>query len=307
MEIYDLIIIGGGPAGIAAGIYGARKALKTLLITKDFIGQTGATSLVDNYPGFPEISGIDLMGKFKEHLKKFPVEILEGQLVKFLAKTGEVFEIETAKGEKFQAKTVITCPGRRPRLLNIPGEQEFFGKGVSYCSTCDAIFFKNKVVAVVGGGNVGFEAAIDLLPFANKIYILELGSKIIADEISQKIVKDSGKVKVILRAKALEIKGKNALESLAYQNLNNNQAEGLEVQGVFIQIGSLPASDFLKDLVDFNQWGEIVVDPKTGATRTSGLFAAGDATDIRDKQIVIAAGEGVKALLSAYNYLQNLK
>lgn len=303
MGIYDLIIIGGGPAGVAAGIYGARKALRILLLTKDFVGQTGKTAWVENYPGFSEISGLDLMGKFKEHLKKFPVEIREGDQATSLAKKENVFEIETVQGKRFEGRTVIITSGRIPRLLGVPGEAEFSNKGVSYCSVCDAPLFKNKEVAVVGGGNAGFEAAIDLLPYATKIYILEFGSKLIADDVTQQKVRESGKAEIILSAKTLEIKGEKMVEKLVYQDLVSSKIKELKVQGVFVQIGSLPVTDFLKDLVDFNQWGEIVVDPKTGATKTAGLFAAGDVTDVKYKQIVISAGEGVKALLSVHSYL----
>jgi thioredoxin-disulfide reductase len=303
-ETYDLIIIGGGPAGIAAGIYGARKALKILLITKDFIGQTGKTAFVENYPGLDRISGLDLMGKFKNHLKQFPIEIKEGEYVKGVKKEGNVFEIETSKGEKFQSKAVIAVPGGKPRTLNVPGEEEFSSKGVSYCSICDAPLFRDKTVVVVGGGNAGFEAAVDLLPFAAKIYILEIGPKVIADEVTQKEVEKSGKVQVILNAKILEIKGTKTVEELIYQDLSSNQTQNLTVQGVFVQVGSVPATDFLKSLVDLNQWEEIVTDPKNCATRTPGLFAAGDATDVKYKQIGVAVGDGIKAILSAYEYLK---
>ncbi|OHA62360.1 MAG: hypothetical protein A2117_01600 [Candidatus Wildermuthbacteria bacterium GWA2_46_15] len=309
-DIYDLIIIGGGPAGIAAGIYGARKALKILLLTKDFIGQTGKTALVDNYPGFPEISGLELMGKFKEHLKKFEIEIKEGEYVKSLTKKENFFEAVLDSGEQFSAKAVIVAGGRKPRFLNIPGEAEFSGRGVSYCSICDAPLFRGKAVAVVGGGNAGFEAAIDLLPFAVKIYILEISDKLIADEVSQeKVKKDgAGRVEIIRQAKALEIKGKNFVEELVYQDLASGQAGELAVQGIFIQVGSLPTVGFLKDsgLVEFNQFGEIVVDPKTGATQAPGLFAAGDVTDVKYKQIGVAVGEGIKAALSAHEYLRKM-
>ncbi|MDP2926813.1 MAG: FAD-dependent oxidoreductase [bacterium] len=306
-DIYDLIIIGGGPAGVAAGIYGARKALKILLLTKDFVGQTGKTAWVENYPGFSEISGLDLMGKFKEHLKKFPVEIREGDQAISLIKKENVFEIETVQRKRFEGRTVIITSGRNPRLLGVPGEAEFSNKGVSYCSVCDAPLFRNKEVAIVGGGNAGFEAAIDLLPYATKIYILEFGSKIIADDITQQKIRESGKTEIILSAQTLEIKGEKMVDKLVYQDLVSSKIKELKIQGVFVQIGSLPVTDFLKDLVIFNPWGEIVVDPKTGATKTPGLFAAGDVTDVKYKQIVIAAGEGVKAVLSAHQYLVNSK
>ncbi|MDP3093216.1 MAG: FAD-dependent oxidoreductase [bacterium] len=303
--VYDLIIIGGGPAGITAGIYGARKVLKTLLLTKDFVGQIGRTDSIENYPGFLEIGGIDLSKKFREHLKKFSIEIKEGSEVKSLSKPDRVFKVETTKGEAFEAKTVVVASGRNPRPLKVPGEQRLEGRGVSFCGTCDAPFFKGKTVAVVGGGNAALETVLDLLPFATEIYVLEISSRLAADEINQQRVGESGKAEIILRAQVLEIKGENAVEKLVYRDLTNNQEKELTAQGVFIEIGSLPATDFLKDLVDFNKAGEIAIDPLTCATKTPGLFAAGDVTDIKYKQIVVAAGEGAKAALSAYNYLQN--
>ena len=307
MMIYDLIIIGGGPAGITAGIYGVRKALKVLLITKDFIGQTGKAALIENYPGFPEISGTDLMRKFSDHVKKFSVDIRENDQVKSLIKKEKLFEIETLKKESFQGRAVIIASGRNSRPLKVPGEAKFTGKGVSYCSICDAVFFKNKNVAVIGGGNAGFCAALDLLPYAAKIYILELGPKITGDETNQQRIKDSGKAEMIVRAKVLEIKGKEAVEALVYQDLETKEIKELKVGGVFIEVGSLPATEFLKDLAEFNQLGEIVINPRTCETKTPGLYAAGDVTDVKYKQIIVAAGEGTKAALSAYSFLQDLQ
>jgi len=304
--IYDLVIIGGGPAGITAGIYGARKALKTLLLTKDFVGQIGRTDSIENYPGFFQIGGMDLSKKFREHLEKFSIEIKEGSEVKSLSKPDSVFKVETTKGEVFEAKAVVVASGRNPRPLKIPGEQKFEGKGVSFCGTCDAPFFKDKTVAVIGGGNAALETVLDLLPFAEKIYVLEISPRLLADEINQQRARKSGKTEILLKAQILEIKGKNTVEKLVYRDLKSNKNKELAVAGIFIEIGSLPATDFLKDLVGFNKAGEIAIDPLTCATKTPGLFAAGDVTDVKYKQIVVAAGEGAKAALSAYNYIQNL-
>lgn len=301
---YDLIIIGGGPAGVTAAIYGARKALKTLLLTKDFFGQVGKASLVENYPGFPEITGLNLLKKFKEHLKKFSLPVKEGIDVDAIIKKENVFEIRTAKKEIFKGRAVVVCAGRYPRSLKVPGETEFMGKGVSVCATCDAPVFKGKTVAVVGGGNAGLQAVLELVGFAKKIYVLEIGPRLIADEVNQERARKNKKVEIILRAKTMEIKGKNMVESLVYQSLIDQKIKELKVDGIFIEAGYVATSDFLQGLVDFNPKGEVVVDPKTGQTRTLGLFAAGDATDTKYKQIIIAAGEGAKAALSAYEYLQ---
>jgi thioredoxin-disulfide reductase len=302
-NIYDLIIIGGGPAGITAGIYGARKKINTLLLTKDFVGQVGKTGKIENWPGSYLISGQELIENFRNHLRKFEIEIKEEE-VKKIGEKGDIFEVLTLKNNNFQAKTVIVASGRNPRPLKVPGEEKFMGKGVSFCSLCDAPFFKDKVVAVVGGGNSGFEAALDLEKYCPKVYILEFSPQVKVDEISQERAEKTGKISVITQAVVEEIKGRDFVESIVYEDKTSGQKKELEVQGVFVEIGSLPATAFLGNLVDFNQQGEIKIDLQTCATKTSGLFAAGDVTDIPYKQIIIAAGEGAKAALSAYQYLQ---
>lgn len=302
--MYDLIIIGGGPAGITAGIYASRKKLKTLLITKNFVGQVGKISEIDNWPGFEKISGMELMKKLLSHLKRFETEIKEGEDVKELKKQGEIFEIETKRGEKFSSRAVVITSGRIPRLLGVAGEKEFLGRGVSTCSICDAPFFKDKIVVVIGGGNAGFRTALDLISYAQKIYIFEASSKVRADEIFQEKAKESGKVEIMLNTKVLEIKGKDKVEGLFYQDLASQEKKELAAEGIFIEIGSIPVTAFLKNLVEFNERGEIIINPKTCETKLPGLFAAGDVTDVEYKQLIIAAGEGAKAALSAYNYLQ---
>jgi thioredoxin-disulfide reductase len=304
---YDLIIIGGGPAGITAGIYDARKKIKTLLITKDFIGQVAKTAEVENYPGFKKISGIDLTKKLEAHLREFEIEIREGEKVKKIRKKGKNFEVNTAEGKNFEAKSIIIATGGDPRPLEVPGEKEFIGKGVSYCSTCDAPFFKEKKVAVIGGGNTGFEATLDLEKYAKKILIFERSDKVTADEILQEKVKSLGKVEILLNKEVKEIKGERNIDSLLYQDKISQKSERIPIDGVFVQIGSVPATAFVKSLVDFNEKDEIKIDTKTCATSTPGIFAAGDVTDIKYKQIIIAAGEGAKAALSAYEYLQKME
>lgn len=303
-NIYDLIIIGGGPAGITAGIYAARKKIKTLMLTKDFVGQVGKTSSVENWPGADSISGIELIESFKSHIKQFDTEIKSNEEVKKIKKEGAVFEVSTLKKDNFQAKTVIITSGRNPRPLKVPGEDQFMGKGVSYCSTCDAPLFQDKIVAIVGGGNSGFEAALDLEKYSPKIYILEFAPHVKADEVIQERARTSGKISVITNAIVKEIKGNNFVESLVYEDKVSKQPKELKVNGIFVEIGSLPATAFVKDVVDFNERGELKIDHKTCATKTPGLFAAGDVTDVKYKQIIIACGEGAKAALSAYGYLQ---
>lgn len=302
--LYDLIIIGAGPAGITAGIYAARKKLNMVLVTKDFVGQTGKASHIENWPGIEQVSGIELMENFKKHLKKFKVEIKEGQEVKNIKKDKDFFDIETAKGERFQAAAVIIASGRNPRPLQVPGEKELFGKGVSYCSICEAPLFKDKVVAVVGGGNSAFMAVLDLIPYCPKVYVLEATSAISADQIYQERAEYSKKVEIILNAKISEIRGKNKVESVIYQDLNSEETKELPVEGVFVEIGGLPVTAFLNNLAEFNEQGEIKINPLTCETKTQGLFAAGDVTDVKYKQIIIAASEGAKAALAAYEYIK---
>ena len=304
MENYDLIIIGGGPAGVTAGIYAARQKLNTLLITKSFGGQVARKAVaIENYPGFEEISGMELIKKFEKHLRKQKVDIERDEVTK-LKKIGNHFFIQTKSKNRFQSKAVIVASGADPRPLEVPGEKEFIGKGLSYCVTCDGPLFEGKTVAVIGGGNAGFEAAIALSNWAKKIYILEFGEKIRADETNQEIVKKTGKVEVITNAEVREIQGAQFVNSLIYQDRKTKKEIKLPVDGIFVEIGSQPATSFVKGLVDFNERDEIKVEFETFQTKTLGLFAAGDCNVGTVKQIVTAAGEGAKAALATYNYLQ---
>ena len=302
--MYDLIIIGGGPAGITAGIYAARQKLNTLLVTKDFGGQISLKAVnIENWPGIKEISGLDLIKQFEEHLKKYEVAI-EMDEVRKVEKIDDKFLVHTVNKNTFKAKTVILASGADPRPLEIPGEKEFLGRGVSYCTVCDAAMFSKKIVAVIGGGNAGFEAAVALAQWAEKVYILEYGEKISADSENQERGKKIGKIEIITNARAKEIKGDKFVSSLVYLDRKTDRENSLTVEGVFIEIGRQPATSFVKGLVEFNEKDEIKVDPFSGQTSTPGLFAAGDADNVPYKQIVVAAGEGCKAALSVYGYLQ---
>ncbi|MBZ1345484.1 MAG: FAD-dependent oxidoreductase [Candidatus Nealsonbacteria bacterium] len=305
--IYDLIIIGGGPAGITAGIYGARQKLNTLLITKSFGGQVARKAVaIENYPGLEEISGLELIKKFEKHLRKQKIDIERDEVVK-LKKIGRKFLALTKSKNRFEARAVIIATGADPRPLKVPGEKKFIGRGVSYCAVCDQSLFGDKTIAVIGGGNAGFEAAISLTNYAKKIYILEYGEKVGADEINQERVKKTGKVEIIANAVLKQIKGNQFVNSIIYQDRKTKKEIKLPVDGIFVEIGSQPATSFVKGLVDFNEKDEIKINPRTNQTKIPGLFAAGDITEIKDKQIVIAAGEGAKAALSVYGYLQSRK
>lgn len=302
--IYDLIIIGGGAAGIAAGIYAARQKLNALLITKEFSGQIGKKAvMIENYPGFEEISGLELMQKFEKQLRKQKIDI-ERDEVKEVKKNGGVFFVLTGNRNKFESKAVIIASGADPRLLEVPGEKEFLGKGVGYCVTCDGPLFSDKKVAIIGGGNAGFEAAVFLDKIAEKIYILEFGDFIKADAENQAQAARSGKIEVLTNVSVKEIKGEKFVKSLTCQNRATGEFFNLAVDGVFVEIGSQPATSFVKELVDFSERDEIIVNPETLETKTPGLFAAGDVKVGKFKQIVIAAGEGTRAELAATEYLK---
>lgn len=304
-ELYDLIIVGGGPAGITAGIYAARQRLKTLLITKTFAGQIARKAVaIENYPGFESTSGLDLMQKFEAHLKKHEIDI-NMDSVKEIRKNGKEFIILTVTRKEFQARSVIIASGADPRSLEVPGEKEFIGKGVSYCVACDGPLYVGKEVVIIGGGNAGFEAALSLSNYVNKIYILENGPEVKADKENQEKAEKTGKVETITSATIEKIEGEKFVNKIIYKELKSKEIKVLNVEGVFVEIGSQPATAFVKDLVDFNEKDEIVADPYTGKTKTPGLFAAGDVDDVPYKQVVIAAGEGAKAAIAVSIYLQN--
>jgi len=303
VKIYDLIIIGGGPAGITAGIYAARQSLNTLLITKEFGGQVARKAVaIENYPGFGQISGLELIQKFEKHLKEFRIKIKNDSVVK-IKKVGQFFLVNTEGKNQFEAKAVIVTSGADPRPLEVPGEKEFIGRGVSYCSVCDGPLFKDKTVAVIGGGNAGFEAALFLSNIAKKIYILEFNPSVKADKVLQERVKKTGKVEIITSAILKKIKGSQFVDSIVYEEGNTGKEKTLLIDGVFVEIGLQPSASFVKDLVDFNERDEIVVDFETCQTKTPGLFAAGDVNAGHFKQIITACGEGAKAALAAYEYL----
>jgi len=304
-DIYDTIIIGAGAAGVTAGIYTSRKKLKTLLITKDFVGQVGKAGTIENYPGFDEINGLALLDSFRKQLEKFEVEIKEGEEVKEIQKN-ENFEVRTGPEKVYFSKTIIIASGKDPRPLEVPGEKEFIGKGVSYCVTCDGPLFKGKNVAVIGGGNSGFRAAFELAKICPKVYIFEFKSKPNADETAQERIRQLKNVEIIADIAVKEIKGKNFVESIVYENRISKRIEEIKINGIFVEVGYVPATSFVKNLVELNGRDEIKID-RNCATSAPGIFAAGDITDGKYKQIIIAAGEGAKAGLSAYEYIQNIK
>ncbi|MFA6354755.1 MAG: FAD-dependent oxidoreductase [Candidatus Paceibacterota bacterium] len=299
--MYDLIIIGGGPGGVSAGIYAARKKIKALLITETFGGQSLVSADIQNWIGTKSISGFDLAKSLEEHLKaQEGIEILEGDLVDSISKKDSGFEIKTKAGKSFETKYILVASGSRRRKLGVPGEAEHDGKGVAYCSICDAPLFNGKEVAVIGGGNAGLEAVIDLFPYASKIYLLEFSDALKGDPVTQEKIKSNPKIEIIFGAKTLEIIGDTNVSSLKYLDQKNNEEKTLAVQGVFIEVGIAPNSEFMKGLVNINNFDEITVDPKTYQTSSPGIWAVGDVTDSLYKQNNISVGEAVTATLNIY-------
>ncbi len=300
--MYELIIIGGGPAGAAAGVYAARKKIKTLLITENFSGQSVVSDGIENWIGEIKIPGIELAKKLEAHARaQEGIEIKTGKATA-VKEVGTGFVVEAGQ-ENYQTKAVLIATGGRRRKLNVLGEERLTGRGVNYCTTCDAPLFKGKVVAVIGGGNSALEGVIDLFLYASKIYVLNFSSEFKADPVTQEEVKKSGLVTVIHNVETTEIIGENIVSGLKYKDRESNEIKEIEVDGVFIEIGSMPNSELVKNLVDINERGEIVVDHKIYTTSKPGIFAAGDVTDAVYKQNNIAAGDAVKAALSAYDYV----
>lgn len=301
--LYDVIILGAGPAGLSAAIYAARKVLKTLVISGNIGGQITWTYDIDNYLGFSQVNAQDLIKKFKEHVDKFGLETIIGQEVISADITGRIKRVTTRDGRSFYGKTLIIATGGQHKRLNIPGEKELLGRGVSYCSTCDAPLFAGATVAVIGGGNSALEAAIDLIPIAKHIYIVSL-TELTGDPILQDRVKQASTVDILVRHKPLAIIGRHEVEAIEILSLDDKKTKTLAVEGVFVEIGIMPNSALFVDVLATNEKGEIIVDEMC-RTGVAGVFACGDVTSVPYKQVVVAAGEGAKAALSAYNYLIN--
>jgi len=304
--MYDIIIIGGGPAGAAAAVYSARKRLKTLLIAESFGGQSIVSDDIQNWIGEAHISGFDLAQKLEAHVRAFS-DIID---IKMPEKAVEIksikcdFDVKIDQGGAYEAKALILAMGARRRKLGIIGEEKFNGKGVAYCSTCDAPLFGGKRVAVVGGGNAGLEAVVDLFPYASEIYLLHRDTALKGDPAAQEEIKKNSKLKeIILNSEVLEIEGDGFVSGIKYKNIKTGETRNLPVEGVFVEIGSVPNSEMVKGLVDIDQWGQIKIDAKHASTSHPGIFAAGDITDDPYKQNNISAGDGVRAALAAYSYL----
>lgn len=296
--MYDLIIIGAGPAGITSGVYAARKKMKVLVISKDIGGQAAWSGDIENYTGYQFITGPELAAKFEEHIRKYDIELKENEGALDLKKEGEVITVTTDKG-KYEARTAIIASGKRTRELNVPGEKEFKNKGLTYCATCDAPLFSARVVAVIGGGNSALDATLQLMHIAKHIYLINITPALGGDAIMREKVQESEMVTVLNNSQVSAIIGDKMVNAIKVKR--EGKEELLSVGGIFVEIGLIPNSEFAKD-IEKNQLGEIKVNNRN-ETNISGIFAAGDVSDIPEKQIIIAAGEGSKATLSAFRYL----
>ncbi|MFA5084174.1 MAG: FAD-dependent oxidoreductase [Candidatus Paceibacterota bacterium] len=305
--VHDLIIVGGGPAGVAAGVYAARKKLKAILISDSIGGQSVVSKEIQNFIGIKSISGLDLAKAFKEQLEfQKDIKLIEGDFAAKIKKTKEGFRVFTEKKRKFDAKTVLIVSGSRRKQINVPGEKDFEGRGVFYCSICDAPLMKNKIAAVIGGGNSGFEAVLDLLPYASKIYLLEYTDILSADKITREKAKKSKKVEVITMAEVREIFGGEFVKGLEYKDRRSSKIKKINLHGIFISVGYQPNSEIARNLVKLNKNKEIIINRKTQETSRRGIWAAGDVTDGLYRQMNIAIGDAVKATLNIDNHLYAL-
>ncbi len=302
--MHDLMIIGGGPAGLCASVYAARKQLKTLLVSVDIGGQINSTLGVENYLGYQFIEGPELISKFQTQMSQFPIDQKIGDKISRLEKIGRDFEAISETGDKYQARAVIFAAGKKPRKLNIPGETELSGRGVTYCAICDGPIFAGQRVMVVGGGNSALEAALDMVKIAEHVDLVSLtpltGDAVLIDKLP-----NAKNLNIFTEYQTENIKGQDLVEGVQIKDIKSGEKKLLDVTGVFIEIGLVPNSEAVSGLVELNKWGEVPVSCSCETT-IPGLYAAGDVTDVPEKQIVVAAGEGAKAALQAHRYLQRL-
>jgi len=301
-KMFDLVIVGAGPAGIAASIYAARKKMKFLVIAKDIGGQAAWSGDIENYIGYQFITGPELVGKFEEHMRKYNIELKENEEVIELKRSNDRVRVSTGKGV-YEAKTAIVASGKRSRELGVPGELEFKNRGLTYCATCDAPLFAEKDVAVIGGGNSALDAVLQLVQIAKYIYLINITSALGGDAIMREKVTNSKKVSILNGTRVTAVLGDKMVTGIKIER--EGKEERLPVQGIFVEIGLIPNSEFAKEL-EKNELGEINVNCRT-ETNIPGIFAAGDVTDVPQKQIIVAAGEGAKAALMAFRYLAQHK
>ena len=303
MKHYDVIIVGAGPAGMTAALYTARRALKTLVISQDIGGQAATTTTVENYPGFESIGGGELSEKFRQHAEKAGAEFLVDEVQGVVRQPAGDFVVKTA-GEEFLAEAVILAFGLSHRHLNVPGEGQLIGKGVVYCATCDGPLYKHKRIAVVGGGNSAVEAATYMSKIAERVYVVHRQSTFSAEEYLVNQLSKLPNVELVLNSVVREIRGQERVTSVLVSGVHEpEKTKEIAIDGVFVEIGLIVKADFIRGLVSLNEKNEIKISPDC-ETSVPGIFAAGDVTTVTYKQIIISAGEGCKAALQAYLYIQ---
>ncbi len=300
--MHDLAILGAGPAGMTAAVYAARQKANTLLLARDVGGQVNWTLGIENYMGYQFIEGIELIRKFEEQVRKFPIDIEIGPEITSLNRARGGFEIRLADGAMYGARTVIVCSGKRPRMLGVPGEEKLRGRGVTYCEVCDGPLFQGMDVAVVGGGNSALEAADDMTKIARQIYLISI-TALTGDHILREKVQEAANVSILTEHQTTEITGDGAVSGVRTKDLKTGEEKVVPVSAVFVEIGLIPNSDFVRGIVTLNEFGEILINCAC-ETGVPGLYAAGDVTNVPAKQIVVAAGEGAKAALQAHQFLQ---
>lgn len=304
-DLFDMLIVGGGPAGASAAIYSARKGLKTGVIADRFGGQVADTVGIENFISVNYTEGPKLVASLEQHVKDYSVDIMSGQKVSAIEKH-DFFKVETESGATLKSKSIVVATGARWRKMNVPGEKEYSGKGVAYCPHCDGPLFKGKRVAVIGGGNSGIEAAIDLANIVEHVTVLEFSDVLRADDVLQNKARSMDNIDIIMQAQTTEVLGNdNEVTGLQYTDRSTGDSQIIELSGIFVQIGLVPNSEFLRNTIELTDRGEVVVDER-GQTTVSGLYAAGDVTTVPFKQIIIAMGEGSKAALGAFDYLMRL-
>ena len=304
-EFYDLILIGGGPAGLSAALYAAREGIETLIIERSGVGgQAGTTERIDNYPGFAQgIGGAELADAMREHAERFEVEILPAQTVTSIEAQGDYKMISTESGDSYCGRSLLLTPGATYRRLNVPGEEDLIGAGIHFCATCDGPFYKGQELLVVGGGNSGVEEGLFLTKFATKVTILEVGERLRASQILQEKAASHPQIEVRLNTTVVEFKGDGKLSSVVIKDTATGETAEITPGAVFVFIGLLPNTAFVKDSVDLDQWGAISTSP-TMETSLEGVFAAGDARSGSTKQVASAVGEGATAALMIRQYLE---
>lgn len=301
MKKYDIIIVGAGIAGLTAALYAARQKLSTLVISADLGGQLLLTNEIQNFPGFMSISGLELIRKVEEQAKTYGAEILFDEVTS-IAEQENLFTVKTASGNEFQAEAVVLAFGKSPKEMGVPGEKELKGRGVSYCVICDAPLYRGKKVVLVGWGLHNYENIVRLRDYASKVYWVFPGEKPLEEEELLNEAMSKGNVELVPFSEPVKVKGDKRVQALVVRNKKTGELKTLEVDGVFVEMGYVTKTDFLKGLVQLNEKGEIVVD-KMCRTSKPGIFAAGDVSEMPHKQAVIAAGMGACAALSAYAYV----